>query len=118
MLSPAFAFTLLIEVVCGAFGGVAIGHWRSIRTFSTTTLAVTGGLGGLIFTWLAARIPGVGQLVGHIEHAADSTVQATGGFTPLMLVGAGIAGLIGGALLTLFLGMLGSTSTGEGPRGM
>lgn len=105
MLDPAFAVTLLIEIVCGAFGGIAIGRWLPHRGFGKTIDACAGAVGGLVFTWLAARIPGVGRLVGYVETAVDGAVQGAGGITPLVLVGAGIAGLVGGSVLMLLLGL-------------
>lgn len=102
----AFAVTLLIEIVCGAFGGIAMGRWLPHRGFGTTIDACAGAVGGLVFTWLAARIPGVGRLVGYVETAIDGAVQGTGGITPLVLVGAGIAGLVGGSALILLLGLM------------
>ena len=78
MFTAATVVPIIIEIVCGAAGGVAVG-------------------------WLAALIPGVGGFVGHVEQAADATTQSMGALTPAVLVGVGIAGLLGGILLTAFI---------------
>lgn len=91
---------LTIEFVCGACGGYAIGLSMRNGGLGSPANALTGGMGGLLFTWLAARIPGVGRYLGYVEAAADAAMQGTGGLTPAVLVGVGIAGLIGGLVLT------------------
>jgi hypothetical protein len=96
--------TLLIEIICGGAGGLAVGHLLRSLSLGDVANAVTGSMGGLIFTWLAGRIPGVGRFVGHVESAADSTVQGVGGLTPTILVGVGIAGLLGGSILVALAG--------------
>ena len=96
---------ILIEILCGAAGGIAIGAWVPRLSLGACGNAVTGAIGGLILTWLAARIPYIGRFVGHVEYAADATTQSTGGPTPIVLAGVGIAGLLGGILLTMLVGL-------------
>lgn len=112
MVDPAFAVTLLVEFVCGALAGVAVGRWLPHFSSRSFIDAGVGGAGGLIFTWLAARIPGVGRMVGHVETAVDGAIQGTGGVTPMVLIGAGIAGLIGGSTAILLLGLARRRRTG------
>lgn len=61
-------------------------------------------------TFVAAQIPGIGHLVGHVETAADSVMHGIGGLTPAVLIGVGVAGLLGGAILTAILGLIRSGS--------
>ena len=63
-------------------------------------------------TFVAAQIPGIGHLVGHVETAADSVMQGIGGLTPTVLIGVGVAGLLGGAILTAILGLIRNGSNG------
>lgn len=104
MSGSAFAITLLIEIICGAAGGLAVGRWLPQFSFGATINAMAGALGGLVFTWLAAGLPGVGRFVGYMETATDTMIQGVGGLTPTILVGAGIAGLLGGLALTFLIG--------------
>jgi hypothetical protein len=106
MSGPTFTVTLLIEFICGAAGGLAVAHWLPQFSFGAAVNALAGGAGGILFTWLAAGIPGVGRFVGYVEHAASATVQGVGGLTPAILVGSGIAGLLGGLALTFIGGLV------------
>ena len=106
MSGPAFAITLLIEIICGAAGGLAVGRWLPRYSLGSRTNVSTGAVGGLIFIWLAAGIPGVGRFVGYVESAAETTLRGVGGLTPTILVGAGIAGLLGGLALTSLIGFV------------
>ncbi|WP_457154022.1 hypothetical protein [Mesorhizobium sp. P5_C1] len=98
---PAVA-TMVIEFVCGAASGIALG--RRVPSFSLgrTADGIIGGIGGLLFVWPSARIPGVGPLIGH--HAD--------GLTPTMLIGAAIAGLLGGLVLIVLAGFVGALMKG------
>lgn len=93
---------LVVEFVCGAASGIALG--RRVPSFSLGRIAdgIIGGIGGLLFVWPSARIPGVGPLIGH--HAE--------GLTPTMLIGAGIAGLLGGLVLIVLAGFVGALIKG------
>ncbi|GLS28397.1 hypothetical protein [Neomesorhizobium albiziae] len=68
-----------------------------------------GAIGGLALTWLAGRVPGIARFVGHVEAAADATVTSVGGLTPAAMIGVGIAGLLGGILLTAVIGFVRKT---------
>jgi hypothetical protein len=112
-MSPAaVAILLAVEFACGAGGGVALGRWRPGRSFGPVADGAIGGIGGLAMVWLAGRIPGLGRFVGYAASAADSTMQGVGGVTPAILVGVGIAGLMGGIVLLLLAGTVGTLARG------
>ena len=104
---------LIIETVCGAAGGLALGRLVRGVSIGAQANALTGAIGGLALTWLAARLPGVGRFVGHVENAADATARGVGGLTPAVLVGVGIAGLLGGIILTALAGFIRSRVDSE-----
>jgi hypothetical protein len=97
---------LVIEFVCGAAAGIALGRWVPGYSLGKMADGLIGGLGGLILVWPATRIPGVGRFVGHVENAADATIRGVGGLTPAILVGTGIVGILGGIVLTLLAGFV------------
>ncbi|NGO52152.1 hypothetical protein [Allomesorhizobium camelthorni] len=97
---------IIIEVVCGAAGGIFLGRFVRSLSLGSSGDALAGAIGGLALTWLAARTPGIGRFVGRVEQAADATAQSVGGLTPAILVGVGIAGLLGGILLTAVAGFI------------
>lgn len=68
------------------------------------TAALVGAIGGVALAWLAGFSPWLASFVGRIEATADAMLVAIGGFTPEVLVGAGIAGLVGGTILTVVAG--------------
>src|SRR5262245_26605558 len=90
------AIVLVIEFLCGAAAAIALG--RRVPSFSWGRVAdgLVGGVGGLLFVWPSARIPGVGRLIGNL---AD-------GLTPTMVIGAAIAGISGGVVLILLAGFI------------
>ncbi|MGX5831759.1 hypothetical protein [Mesorhizobium sp. 43Arga] len=97
VVETAVAFT--IEIVCGAAAGLALGRWTDLGLGAKVD-ALTGAIGGLALTWLAGHLPGVSRFVGKVESAVDATAQGVGVLTPAILVGVGIAGLVGGLVLT------------------
>src|ERR1700752_1253480 len=97
---------LMIEIVCGAAGGLALGRWVQRVSLGAKIDALIGAIGGLALTWLAAHLPGVGRFVGGGEKIADATATGVGGLTPTVLVGVGIAGLLGGIILTALAGFV------------
>lgn len=96
---------IVIEMLCGAAGAFAVRWWSDLRLTKITTV-LAGMAGGFALTFVAARIPGIGHLVGHVENAADSVMRGMGGLTPAVLVGVGVAGLLGGVILTTVLGLI------------
>ena len=93
-----------IEAICGAAGGVAIARWKEGDHRSWFVSGVAGSIGGLMLAWFAGFVPWLARFVWHVESAADATMLATGGLTPTVMVGAGIAGLLGGLILTAAAG--------------
>jgi hypothetical protein len=75
-------------------------------SFGTWKNAVIGAIGGLVLTWLTARTPGLEQLVEDVEEAGSAAAEGVGSLSPELLVGVGVAGLLGGALLVTILGLL------------
>jgi hypothetical protein len=110
MLTAQTVIPIVIEVVCGAAGGIFLGRFARSLSFGAFGDALIGAIGGLALTWLAARTPGIGRFVGRVEQAADATAQSVGGLTPAILVGVGIAGLLGGVLLTAVAGLIRSNA--------
>jgi hypothetical protein len=100
MLSSQTVVPILIEIACGVAGGIFLGWLFRGLSQGLAGDAVVGGIGGVVFTWLAGFVPGVARFVGKVESVADATMQSTGGLTPPVLVGVGIAGLVGGLLFT------------------
>ncbi|MBB2972736.1 hypothetical protein [Mesorhizobium sp. RMAD-H1] len=96
MLEFSGAIVLAIQFLFGAAVGIALG--RQVHSFSWGRMAdgLIGGIGGLLFVWPSPRIPGVGRFIGHL---AD-------GLTPTMVIGAAIAGLLGGLVLILLAGFI------------
>src|SRR6478609_2539617 len=96
---------LLVEMICGAAGAIAaVRLWRGIE-FGWKSTAFIGMLGGLVLTLLAANVPMLGDFVGHVENATDATLRGAGGLTFAILVGVGIAGLLGGAISISLVGI-------------
>ncbi len=99
------ATMLLVEMICGAAGAIAAGRlWRGID-LGWRSIACIGMLGGLVFTMLAANVPGLGRFVGHVEHAADTAMLGAGGLTLTVLIGVGVAGLVGGIISIGLVGL-------------
>jgi hypothetical protein len=106
MLTAQALIPIIIEIVCGAAGGIFFGRFVRSLSLGAGGDALAGAIGGLALTWLAARTPGIGRFVGRVEQAADATAQSMGGLTPAILVGVGISGLIGGILLVAVTGLI------------
>jgi hypothetical protein len=106
MLTAQALVPIIVEIVCGAAGGIFLGRFVRSLSLGTGGDALAGAIGGLALTWLAARTPGVGGFVGRVEQAADATAQSMGGLTPAILVGLGISGLLGGILMTAAAGFI------------
>lgn len=99
---------IAIEMLCGAAAALAVRWWWPGLGLARITTILAGMAGGFALTFLAARIPGIGHLVGHVENATDSIVRGVGGLTPAVLIGVGVAGLIGGFILTVIVGFIGN----------
>jgi hypothetical protein len=102
MLTAEFLIPIIIEVVTGAASAVFVGNVVPPLSFGPWKNAAIGAIGGLALTWLAARTPGLEQFVEDVEEVATSAE----GLSPELLVGVGVAGLLGGALLVTILGLV------------
>ena len=106
MLTAEFLIPILIEIVTGAASAVFLGNVVPPISFGPWKNAAIGAIGGVALTWLTARTPGLEQFVEDVESAATAVTEGVGGLSPDLLVGVGVAGLIGGALLVTILGLL------------
>lgn len=102
MLTAEFLVPLLIEAVTGAASAAFVGNVVPPLSLGFWKNAGIGAVGGLALTWLAARIPGVEQFVEDVDGAG----MPAGGLSAELLVGVGVAGLLGGALLVTVVGLL------------
>lgn len=92
---------ILIEIVAGALSGIFLGNVIPLMSLGAWKNAVVGAVGGIVLTWLTARTPGLEQFVE--ETAGEAAVP---GLPPELLVGVGVAGLIGGALFVAIVGLI------------
>jgi hypothetical protein len=106
MPGAASSILLLIEFLCGAAGGIALGRWARSYSFGVTVDGLIGGIGGLLLVWPASGIPGIGRFIGQVENAADAAMRGIGGLTPAILIGTGITGLLGGLVLIVLAGFV------------
>jgi uncharacterized membrane protein YeaQ/YmgE (transglycosylase-associated protein family) len=92
---------ILIEIVAGALSAAFVANLVPPLSFGFWKNAVIGAIGGVVLTWLTARTPGLEQFV-------EETVEeaAIPGLPPDLLVGVGVAGLLGGALFVTIAGLL------------
>lgn len=105
MFTAEFLVPIVIEIVTGAISAVFIGNVVRPLSFGPWKNAAIGAIGGLVLTWLTARTPGLEHYVEYIDEAG-SAVDGAGSLSPQLLVGVGVAGLLGGALLVTILGLL------------
>jgi hypothetical protein len=111
-MSPIEAvIAIAIEAVFGIAGAVTIRRWWPGPGYTRTTTVLAGMIGGVVLTFFAAHVPGIGHLVGHVETAADSVMLGIGGLTPAVLIGIGVSGLLGGAILMVALNLIRSGSS-------
>jgi hypothetical protein len=89
---------LIVQLVGGGIGGGAIGRLVKSVDLGTTGNIVVGAIGGVAGTWLATMIPGLAGIVGG--------GAAAGSLDIALLLGQGVAGLIGGGILTAIAGLL------------
>jgi hypothetical protein len=106
MPDTADSVLLVVEFICGAAAGIALGRWVRSYSLGWVVDGLIGGIGGVLLVLPAARMPMVGRLLGHVETAADATMRGVGGLTPTVLIGSGIVGLLGGLVLALLAGFV------------
>jgi hypothetical protein len=104
MLTAEFLIPIIIEVITGAASAVFVGNVVPPLSSGAWKNAAIGAIGGLALTWLAARTPGLEQFVEDVEDVGTSTEGL--GLSPELLVGVGVAGLLGGALLVTIVGLV------------
>jgi hypothetical protein len=105
MFTPEFLILIIVEIATGAASAVfvanlvpplSLGFWRN---------AAIGALGGIALTWLTARTPGLKRFVEDIEEAGTAA-EGLNSLSPELLLGVGVAGLLGGALLITIVGLI------------
>ena len=106
MPGAASSILLIIEFLCGAASGIALGRWARSYSFGTAVDGLIGGIGGLLLVWPATGIPGLGRFIGRVENAAGAMMWGMGGLTPAILIGTGITGLLGGLVLIVLAGFV------------
>ena len=106
MFTAEFLIPIIIEIVTGAASAVFVGNVVPPLSFGPWKNAAIGAIGGLALTWLTARTPGLEQFVEDVEDAGSAAVDGVGSLSPELLLGIGVAGLLGGALLVTILGLL------------
>lgn len=100
------AVLLLIEAICGAGGAFVTAWFWRMAALGWKSVAAAGVVGGLALTVLAGRIPALASFVGDVESAVDATARGVGNLTPGVLIGVGIAGLLGGILSVCIIGLI------------
>lgn len=106
MFTAEFLIPIIIEIVTGAASAVFVGNVVPPLSFGPWKNAAIGAIGGLVLTWLTARTPWLEQYVEYIDETGTAAVDGVGSLSPELLVGVGVAGLLGGALLVTILGLL------------
>lgn len=94
--------SLIVQLIAGGVGGNITAQVVKKADLGMAGNTIVGAVGGLIGTWLVGLLPGLGGLVGVM---ADTTAGLNIG----VLVGQGVAGLIGGGLLTAIAGLIKSS---------
>ncbi|MBZ9962484.1 hypothetical protein [Mesorhizobium sp. BR1-1-2] len=113
MSGLATAALLLIEALCGAGGAFATARFWRMAALSWRSVAAAGVVGGLALTLLAGQIPALANFVGNVENAVDATARGVGTLTPRVLIGVGIAGLLGGILSVCVIGLVRGAESGR-----
>jgi hypothetical protein len=98
MLAAEFWIPIVIEIVTGAMSAAFIANLVQPLSFGFWRNVAIGAVGGVVLAWLTARTPG---LEAYVEAMPGETA-----LSPDLLVGVGVAGLIGGALFVAVAGLL------------
>ena len=110
MFTAEFLIPIIIEIATGAGMAMFVGNLVPPLSFGTWKNAAIGAIGGVALTWLTARTPGLEQFVEDVEEAGTAA-DGLGGLSPELLLGVGVAGLLGGAVLVTILGLLRNRAT-------
>jgi hypothetical protein len=105
MFTAEFLIPIIIEIAAGAGMAVFVGNLVPPLSFGSWKNAAIGAIGGLALTWLTARMPGLEQFVEDVEETGTAA-EGPGALSPELLLGVGVAGLLGGALLVTVLGLV------------
>src|SRR4051794_11448497 len=97
MSGSEILIVLVMELVCGAAGGIALGRWMGGGSLGQRPTPQSGPLAA----WLAAHTPGLGGFVGRLGNVADG-FSGFGSMTPALLLGVGVSGLLGGVISVAF----------------
>ncbi|MBX3580726.1 MAG: hypothetical protein KF810_02365 [Rhizobiaceae bacterium] len=99
MSTAQFWVPIAIEVVAGALSAALLARLVPPLSLGRLMNVLVGAVGGIALTWITGRIPALEKFVE--PGAGDPTV-----LTSELLVGVGVAGLIGGALFVAIGGLL------------
>ncbi len=93
---------LLVQLIGGGAGGNVVGQLIKQLNLGTLGNTVAGALGGVGGTWLATMIPGLSGMLGSAAVAGGTSA----GMDFSALAGQGVAGLVGGGVLTAIAGFV------------
>lgn len=99
MFDAGFWVLIVIEAVTGALSGALVGNLVPPLGLGRLKDLALGAIGGVGLTWLTAQTPGLESLV------EDTAPDGSYILSPELLVGVGVAGLLGGALLVTIVGL-------------
>ncbi|PCJ95800.1 MAG: hypothetical protein COA52_03035 [Hyphomicrobiales bacterium] len=94
---------MIVQAVAGGVGGGGIGKMLEGANMGTAGNAIVGAIGGLVSSYIAAKIPGLEGMLGGMAGGEGSM---GGGMDFGALLGQGATGLVGGGILTTIVGML------------
>jgi hypothetical protein len=89
---------IIVQLIAGAVGG--FGTAKAVKSVDLGNVGniISGAIGGVGGTWLASLIPGIQGML---------TSAAAGGSMDIgALLGQGVAGLVGGGVLTAIVGAI------------
>lgn len=93
---------LLIGLISGAAGGNVVGAAAPDKSLGTLGNSISGILGGGLGSWLLAA----SGLLSQAAHVVNATSQTGGGVDLASILGNIGSGGVGGAVLTLIIGLI------------
>lgn len=99
MSAAQFWVPIAIEVVAGALSAALLARLVPPLSLGRWMNVLVGAIGGIALTWITGRIPVLEQFV-------EPAVGEPSALSSELLVGVGVAGLIGGALFVAIGGLL------------